>query len=174
MMAIGKGQGMAAQFQGLKFALEYPHSVGVYEKYEDAQKAVDYLSDQMFPVENLAIVGTDLKLVERVTGRKNWGSVLSQSVLTGIRTGLLVGILLVLFSPEGQFLPMMMVALGIAIVLNVIFGAVIYATSGGRRDFNSVRTTIPSKYEILCEHTHVMKAREMLQGMPGVRAAAFE
>ncbi|MDO5683362.1 MAG: hypothetical protein Q4G46_11100 [Propionibacteriaceae bacterium] len=165
---------MAAQFQGLKFELEYPHSLGIYEKYDEAQKAVDYLADQKFPVENLAIVGTDLKLVERVTGRKNWGSVLSQSVLTGISTGLLVGILLSLFSPDGQFWTMLLVAIGIAIVLNVIFGAVIYATSGGRRDFNSVRTTIPSKFEILCEHKHVARARELLLGMPGARAAAFE
>ncbi|WP_432559064.1 general stress protein [Granulicoccus sp. GXG6511] len=165
---------MAAQFQGLKFELEYPHSVGVYDQYEDAQKAVDFLADQKFPVENLAIVGTDLKLVERVTGRKNWGSVLTQSVLTGISTGLLVGILVALFSPEGQFLPMLLVALGIAIVLNVIFGAAIYAMSGGRRDFNSVRTTIPSKYEILCEHKHAAQAREKLLGMPGARATLFE
>lgn len=165
---------MAAQFQGLSFELEYPHSVGVYEKYEDAQKAVDFLADQKFPVENLAIVGTDLKLVERVTGRKNWRSVISQSILTGISTGLLVGILLALFSPQGQFWSMLLVALAIAIVLNVIFGAVIYAMSGGRRDFNSVRTTIPSKYEILCEHKHVAHARELLLGMPGARAAAFE
>lgn len=165
---------MPAQFEGLRFELEYPHSVGVYEKYEAAQKAVDYLADQKFPVENLAIVGTDLKLVERVTGRKNWGSVIGQSILTGISTGLLVGILLLLFTPQGQFLSMLAIALGIAIVINVIFGAVIYAASGGRRDFNSIRTTIPSKFEILCEHKHAAEAREKLLNMPGARAAAFE
>lgn len=165
---------MAAQFEGLKFELDYPHSVGVFEKYEEAQKAVDFLADQRFPVENLAIVGTDLKLVERVTGRKNWGSVIRQSILTGISTGLLVGILLALFSPQSSFLSMLMVALGIAIVINVIFGALIYAMSGGRRDFNSVRTTIPSNYEILCEHKYAAEAREKLLGMPGARAAAFE
>lgn len=165
---------MAQQFQGLRFELEYPHSIGVYEKYDEAQKAVDFLADQKFPVQNLAIVGTDLKLVERVTGRKNWGSVLSQSVLTGVTTGLLVGILLALFSPQGQFLSMLLVALAIAIVINVIFGAVIYAMSGGRRDFNSVRTTVPSRYEILCEHKYAAEAREKLLGMPGARAAAFE
>ena len=34
-----------------------------------AQKAVDYLADNEFPVENCLIVGTDLKQMERVTGR---------------------------------------------------------------------------------------------------------
>lgn len=165
---------MAAAFQGLGFELEYPHSLGTFEKYDQAQKAVDFLADQRFPVENLAIVGTDLKLVERVTGRKHWGSVIRQSVMTGISTGLLVGILLALFAQPGQFLQMLAVALVIAIVINVLFGALTYGLSGGKRDFNSVRTTIPNRYEILCEHKVVAKARELLQGMPEIRASAFE
>lgn len=52
-----------------QFILEYPRSVGVYDDYLQAQRVVDYLSDQQFPVQNIALVGTDLKSVERVTGR---------------------------------------------------------------------------------------------------------
>lgn len=163
-----------AAFQGLGFELSYPHSLGIFEKYEQAQKAVDYLSDQKFPVENLAIVGTDLKLVERVTGRKDWGSVIRQSLMTGISTGLLVGILLAIFAQPDQFLEMLAVALVMAIVINILFGVLVYRLSGGKRDFNSIRTTIPNRYEILCEHKVVAKARELLQGMPEVRASAFE
>ena len=40
--------------------LEYPMSLGRYEKYEDAQNVVDYLSDKEFPVELVTIVGTRL------------------------------------------------------------------------------------------------------------------
>ena len=43
--------------------------VGSYERYDDAQRAVDTLSDRRFPVERVTIVGSDLRLVERVTGR---------------------------------------------------------------------------------------------------------
>ena len=32
-------------------ALEFPQSLAVYDKYEDAQKAVDFLSDHEFPVQ---------------------------------------------------------------------------------------------------------------------------
>ena len=35
--------------------------VGSYEGYEQAQAAVDYLSDEEFPVENVTIIGTDLR-----------------------------------------------------------------------------------------------------------------
>lgn len=165
---------MATPFQGLSFELAYPHSLGVYDKYEDAQKAVDHLADQKFPVENLAIVGTELKLVERVTGRKNWRSVITSSILTGISTGLIVGLLLALFSAREQFGAILLVALAIGIVLNVVFGGLAYAMSGGRRDFNSIRSTVPSKYEILCEHKFVAEAREKLLTLPGARAASFE
>ena len=41
-------------------------SLGVFEKYDDAQRAVDFLSDQQFPVQNCMIVGTELKQIERV------------------------------------------------------------------------------------------------------------
>ena len=44
-------------------------TVGSYNSYLDAQKAVDYLADQQFPVQMVSIVGNDLKMVERVTGR---------------------------------------------------------------------------------------------------------
>ena len=61
------------------FELEFPQSVGIYNSYADAQKAVDYLADEKFEVQNLAIVGTDLKSVERVLGRRSWGTVLAQA-----------------------------------------------------------------------------------------------
>ena len=36
-------------------------SLGVHDSYEEAQRAVDYLSDHDFPVRDVLIVGTDLK-----------------------------------------------------------------------------------------------------------------
>ena len=46
----------------------YPMSLGGYDSYDKAQRAVDYLADHEFPVQNVLIVGTDLKQLERVTG----------------------------------------------------------------------------------------------------------
>lgn len=51
-----------------RFTLQRPVSIAVYNSYQDAQHAVDYLADQRFPVQNLSIVGTDLKSFERITG----------------------------------------------------------------------------------------------------------
>jgi hypothetical protein len=156
------------------FELKFPQSVGIYQTYADAQKAVDYLADQRFEVQNLAIVGTDLKSVERVLGRRSWGTVIVQGLQSGLSTGLLVGVLLLIFTKPGSVLLLLLVALAIGIVLGIVFNAAAYAMTGGRRDFTSVTQTVATKYEVLCEHKVAAQAREMLQQMPGARAAAFE
>ncbi len=53
--------------------LEFPQSLAVYDDYAAAQKAVDFLADNKFPVEQCMIVGTDLKRIERITGRLTTG-----------------------------------------------------------------------------------------------------
>jgi hypothetical protein len=156
------------------FELKFPQSVGIYQTYADAQKAVDYLADQRFEVQNLAIVGTDLKSVERVLGRRSWGTVLMQGIQSGLSTGLLVGLVMLIFTKPANVLVLLLVALAIGIVLGVVFNAAAYAMTRGRRDFTSVTQTVATKYEVLCEHKLAAQAREMLQQMPGARAAAFE
>ena len=156
------------------FDLQFPQSVGIYNSYADAQKAVDYLADEKFEVQNLAIVGTDLKSVERVLGRRNWGTVITQGMQSGISTGLLVALVLLIFAQPGSFLLLLAVSLAIGISLGIGFSAAAYAMSRGRRDFTSITQTVATKYEVLCEHKVAAQAREMLQSMPGARAAAFE
>ncbi len=89
-------------FTAARMELEYPMSLGVYERYVEAQQAVDYLADQGFPVQNLEIVGTDLRSVERVTGRLNRGRIAAAGALPGLWIGLFVGIAFSLFSDRNQ------------------------------------------------------------------------
>src|SRR5690606_20525955 len=157
-MSFSQPQGVGSIFE-----LEFPQSVGIYNSYADAQKAVDYLSDQKFEVQNLAIVGTELKSVERVLGRKTWKTVLLGGVQAGVSTGLLVGLLMLIFVPTQNILLLFLVALLIGIAINVVFQAIGYALSQGKRDFTSVTQTVATKYEVLCEHKVAARARELLQ-----------
>jgi len=159
---------------GSMFELEFPQSVGIYNSYADAQKAVDYLADEKFEVQNLAIVGTELKSVERVLGRRSWSTVVTQGLQSGVSTGLLVGLVMMIFTRPQSFLALLLVSLAIGIVLGIGFSAAAYAMSRGKRDFTSITQTVATKYEVLCEHKVAARAREMLQQMPGARAAAFE
>lgn len=156
------------------FELEFPQSVGLYNTYEEAQKAVDYLSDNKFEVQNLAIVGTELKQVERVLGRRSWGTVIGQGVQSGLTTGFVVGFVMLLFARPADLLGLILVALGIGLVLGIGFQALGYAMTRGRRDFTSITQVVATKYEVLCEHKVAAKAREMLQQMPGARASYFQ
>lgn len=47
-------------------------AVASFSTYAEAERAVDHLSDQQFPVERVSIVARDLKLVEQVTGRRGF------------------------------------------------------------------------------------------------------
>ncbi|GAB3698586.1 YflT domain-containing protein [Mariniluteicoccus flavus] len=160
-------------FQGLGFELDFPQSVGVFDNYAAAQEAVDFLSDQRFPVENIAIVGTELRLVERVRGRKDWGTVIQGALSSGVSTGLIVGILLSLFS-QGPLWAKMLMALVVSIALSLLFAAIGYSLSKGKRDFVSITQTVPTRFEVLCEHKVAAQARELLAGRPGGRAHLFE
>ena len=159
---------------GSLFELQFPQSVGIFNSYADAQKAVDYLADERFPVQNLAIVGTELKSVERVLGRRSWSTVLSQGVSSGVSTGLLVGLVMLIFAKPPSVAVMLVTCLAIGIAIGLTFAAVGYAMTRGKRDFTSVTQTVATKYEVLCEHKVAAQAREMLNQMPGARAAAFE
>jgi len=155
------------------FKLEYPQSVGVYNTYDEAQKVVDFLADARFPVENLCIVGTELRSVERVLGRRSWGTVIGQGVQSGVSTGLMITLLMWLFVPNDNPLLLALYALGIGIIVGIGMAALGYWMSRGKRDFTSVSQTIATKYEVLAEHKVVGQARELVTGMPGAKAAQF-
>ena len=156
------------------FKLEFPQSIGIFATYEEAQRAVDHLADSQFPVQNLAIVGTELRSIERVLGRRTWATVIGQGVQSGISTGLMVGLLMLLFTQPENVIGLFVSALLIGILIGIGFAALGYWTSRGKRDFTSVSRTIATRYELLSEHKVAGKARELLAAMPGIRAAQFD
>lgn len=147
-------------------ALDYPMSLGVFDKYDDAQAAVDYLSDEEFPVQNCMIVGTDLKQVERVTGRLTYPRAAMAGAASGAWMGLFVGLLLGLFAEGGSWLPAVLTGVLVGIVFGMTMGVAGYAATGGRRDFTSVTQVVATRYEVLVEHKLLAQAQELLQRMP--------
>ena len=146
-------------------------SLGVYDRYEDAQKAVDFLSDNEFPVENCMIVGTDLKQVERVTGRLTTGRVALGGLLSGVWLGLFVGLVLSLFG-EGSPFGIIAATAVFGALFGVIWALVGYAATRGQRDFSSVSRIVATRYEVLVEHKHAARGRELLATMPGAAPPA--
>lgn len=159
---------------GLRAALslEYPMSLGVHDTYEEAQKAVDYLSDNEFPVEDVLIVGTDLKQLERVTGRLTQGRVIGAGALSGMWLGLFVGTIFAVFDPSGVNVANIVATVAFGAVFGTVWATVGYRLTRGQRDFTSVSQVVAAKYEVLCEHKHVQRGRDLLAEMDPMRAAA--
>ena len=88
--------GMAAHMQQF-LRLEYPMSLATYDSYAEAQHTVDFLADKEFPVQDVMIVGTDLKQVERVRGRLTTGKVVVGGLLAvlGFCAGFLLAVVIV-------------------------------------------------------------------------------
>ena len=147
-------------------SLQFPLSLGVYEQYDAAQQAVDHLSDHDFPVENCMIVGTDLKQVERVTGRLTTGRVALGGALSGLWLGLFVGLIFALFGTEDT-LPIVLSTALFGALFGLVWAVIGYLATRGRRDFTSVSQVVATKYELLVEHKYAQQGRELLAQMPG-------
>ncbi len=144
--------------------LDFPMSLGVHDRYEDAQRAVDFLSDHEFPVQNCLIVGTDLKQVERVTGRLTTGKVAVGGALSGLWLGLFVGLIFALFG-SGNVLQVVVSTALFGVLFGLVWALAGYAATRGRRDFTSVQQVVATRYEVLVEHKYAERGRELLATM---------
>lgn len=144
-----------------RLALQFPMSLAIYPDYEQAQRAVDYLSDHEFPVQNCMIVGTDLKQVERVTGRLTRGKVAMGGAASGMWFGALIGFLMTTFTP-GATWSMFLTAVLLGAFFGIVWAGMGYALTRGRRDFTSVSQVVATRYEVLVEHAQLTAAKELL------------
>ncbi|HEY8700871.1 MAG TPA: general stress protein [Arthrobacter sp.] len=146
-------------------------TVGSYTSYLDAQKAVDYLADQQFPVHMVSIVGNELKMVERVTGRLSYPRVALSGALSGMWFGLFVGVMLSFFAPSpGYFSILTSVLMGAAFFM--LFGIVTYAMQRGKRDFTSTSQVVATNYDVVVSLEAAHEARRLLQQLPMTRSDA--
>ncbi len=137
--------------------------VGSYPTYAKAQQAVDFLSDNKFPVEHVAIIGSELRLVENVTGRLTTGRVAAAGASSGAWFGLLVGLLLSVFGGgKGNGLGLIVVATLTGALFGLVFGLVSYRAAGGRRDFTSRSQVVAGRYDVTCAPEQSEDAKNML------------
>ncbi|TKJ16619.1 general stress protein [Blastococcus sp. CCUG 61487] len=137
--------------------------VASYDSYERAQAAVDHLSDEKFPVENVTIVGSDLRQVEKVLGRLTTGRAIAAGAAGGAWWGLFVGLLLGIFAVDGAgWIGSVLTGLLVGVVFGALFGWMGYAATQGKRDFTSVSRIVANKYDVMCHPAHAEQAREIL------------
>jgi Na+/H+-translocating membrane pyrophosphatase len=122
---------------------------------------VDYLSDNQFPVEHTAIVGTDVRLVEKVLGRVTVGRAAAAGAAGGAWFGLLIGLVVSLFATSDWW-RIMLTGLVIGAIWGGVFGAIAHAATGGRRDFASRSALEAGQYAVTVDADHADQARQLL------------
>jgi hypothetical protein len=137
-----------------------PHKVvlGTYSTHEAAQHSVDILAEHKFPVEHVTIVGTGLKLEERILGRWTLGRALLTGAGTGAWIGLLIGIIFWIVTPW------VLGAVISAIVLGIVFGAIFSAVAYflQKRAYMSAPSVVADRYDILVDAEFAEEARRLL------------
>ncbi len=142
-----------------------------FDNYADAERAVDRLSDLRFPVERVAIIGHDLRMVEQVTGRLNYGGAALKGAASGALPGVLIGWIFGLFnliSPLVASIVLAFYGLVIGAVIGAVLGLVMHALQRGRRDFDAVTMMVPSRFEVVVDDEVVDEAARLLAGSPVV------
>jgi hypothetical protein len=150
------------------------NTVGRFDSYASAQRAVDRLSDDGFPVEKLDIVGSGLRTVERVTGRLTRGRAAAAGALSGLWAGLLFGILLGAFTSGHSFLAVIATGAALGAGGGAVFGYVAHASTKGQRDFSSVRQLVATHYDLIARAGTADRARSELSAaglLPTAEAA---
>lgn len=151
---------------------ETRQAVASYASYAEAQRAVDHLSDAGFPVERTEIVGLDLRMVERVTGRLTNARAAAAGAATGAWFGLFIGLLVGLFTTGPTWLGLIVGGVVIGALWGALFGFVAHAMTRGQRDFASARGIVAGRYEVRVDEPQAARARELLGQLDGTGAAA--
>ena len=144
-------------------ALPTGEVVATYSSYGEAQAAVDTLVDvEGFPVQAAAIVGNDMKSVERVTGRLSWGRAAAAGAVSGFWLGLLIGLVTELFAPPSSGFGYLIGAVLLGAAFGMLFGLVSYALTRNRRDFSSVMQVVATSYSLIVPGEVANRARNAL------------
>ena len=140
-------------------------TVASFSDYRDAEHAVDRLSDDGFPVERAAIVGTGLRFVEQVTGREGYAAAARDGAFTGALVGFFFGFLFGLLGLTEPAVAGFWLALW-GIVLGALLGALLglgtKVALGGRRDFSSVAGMRADRYELVVDEEVADRAESLL------------
>jgi hypothetical protein len=141
-------------------------TIATYGSYREAERAVDWLSDQGFAVENVAIVGTGLRTVEQVAGRVTTGKAALAGAGQGALIGLLFALFFGLFFAGPAFFGLLVYAVVAGAIFGALFGALAHGAMGGRRDFASTRTTEAERYELQVIEGAADEAERLLAALP--------
>ncbi len=140
---------------------EVGQTLASFTTYEAAQKAVSSLIAADVPARDIAIVGQNLRSIERITGKLGYATAARQGAINGLLLGLLFSAFFVLGSPSvpiSAFVGVLFVGIAIGMLLSIVT----YSFVRRRRDFASVVQVVADHYEVAVADASASKARQVL------------
>ena len=154
---------MSTETEGAAPAAPARTTVGTYDSYREAERAVDFLSDKEFPVERAVILGSGLRTVEQIAGRITTGRAALQGALQGAMIGVLFALFIGLFFTVSEaFFGVLLYGLIVGTIFGATFAAIAQGMQGGRRDFASVQRMEAERYEVQVDHEVSAQAKQLL------------
>ncbi len=141
--------------------------VASYDRYSDAELAMNRLAAMQFPVDRAMIVGRGLEVVEKVTGTVTPRIAAARGALFGLVSGALVGWFLGLFNVVDPLVASIWLAVNAALIGAVLGAAVsllVYLVTRGRRTFISIAGTRAQSYDVLVDADLADRAARMIAG----------
>ncbi|MCT2087120.1 hypothetical protein M3D75_13440 [Microbacterium enclense] len=151
---------------------EVGEKVASFPTYEKAQKAVSSLIAGEVPARDIAIVGSGLRSIERITGRLGYATAARSGALNGLMLGLLFAFIFVLGTPTVQISAFIGVLL-VGMALGMLLSLGTYSIVRRRRDFASVMQVTADHYDVCVAAPSLAKARGLL-GPAGVARTPAE
>lgn len=146
---------------------EVGEKVASFPTYEQAQKAVSSLIAGEVPARDIAIVGSGLRSIERITGKLGYATAARSGALNGLMLGLLFAFIFVLGTPTVQISAFIGVLL-VGMALGMLLSLGTYSIVRRRRDFASVMQVAADHYDVCVAAGSVQKARGIV-GPSGVQ-----
>ena len=140
---------------------EVGEAVASFPTYEAAQKAVSSLIAGDVPAKEIAIVGTGLRSIERVTGRLGYATAARSGAINGLLLGLFFSAIFVLGNPSVPISAFVGV-LFVGIAFGMLLSLVTYALVRRRRDFASVMQVVADHYDVTVLPTSIHRARQIM------------
>ena len=140
---------------------EVGETVASFPTYEKAQKAVSSLIAGEVPARDIAIVGSGLRSIERITGRLGYATAARSGALNGLMLGLLFAFIFVLGTPTVQISAFIGVLL-VGMALGMLLSLGTYSIVRRRRDFASVMQVTADHYDVCVAAPSLAKARGLL------------
>ncbi|HET9072304.1 MAG TPA: general stress protein [Acidimicrobiales bacterium] len=138
------------------------NTVASYATYREAHDAVDRLASVGFPVEDIEIVGSGLRSVERVTGRVSVGSAILGGIGSGAWVGLFVGLLVGLFTVGPAWLGLIVGGILIGAAFGAVAGLAAGVAARRRGEYSALHSVVATRYDVIALDNAAGAARSAL------------